>query len=49
MALLGEKVPPYIEVPTLRVKKLNLLTALQTVTHQPPPHNVINACNGKCF
>jgi ribose transport system substrate-binding protein len=48
-ALLGEKVPPYIEVPTLRVKKLNLLSALQTVTHQPPPKNVINACNGGCF
>jgi ribose transport system substrate-binding protein len=48
-ALLGETVPPYIEVPTLRVKKLNLLSALQTVTHQPPPKDVINACNGECF
>ncbi|MBW4021661.1 MAG: substrate-binding domain-containing protein [Proteobacteria bacterium] len=48
-ALLGEKVPPYIEVPTLRVKKLDLLSALQTVTHEPPPKNVINACKGQCF
>ena len=48
-ALLGEKVPPYIEVPTLRVKKLNLLSALQSVTHQPPPQNVIAACAGQCF
>lgn len=48
-ALLGEKVPPYIEVPTLRVKKINLLSALQEVTHQPPPKDVINACAGECF
>jgi ribose transport system substrate-binding protein len=48
-ALLGENVPPYIEVPTLRVKQLNLLSALQAVTHQQPPKDVINACNGKCF
>ncbi|WP_284946545.1 substrate-binding domain-containing protein [Acidisoma cladoniae] len=48
-ALLGEPVPPYIEVPTLRVKKINLLSALQSVTHEPPPKNVIAACDGGCF
>ncbi len=48
-ALLGETVPPYIEVPTQRVEKLNLLSALQAVTHQPPPKDVIRACNGQCF
>jgi ribose transport system substrate-binding protein len=48
-ALLGEPVPPYIEVPTLRVKKINLLSALQAVTHEPPPKNVIAACAGGCF
>jgi ribose transport system substrate-binding protein len=48
-ALLGEPVPPYIEVPTLRVKKINLLSALQSVTHEPPPKNVIAACAGNCF
>ena len=36
-ALLGEKVPPYIEVPTLRVKKINLLSALKSVTQDEPP------------
>lgn len=48
-ALLGEKVPPYIEVPTLRVKKINLLSALQEVTKEPPADALVKTCNGKCF
>lgn len=48
-ALLGEKVPPYLEVPTLRVKEINLLSALKQVTHAEPPASVIKVCNNECF
>ncbi|MDR3494521.1 MAG: substrate-binding domain-containing protein [Ancalomicrobiaceae bacterium] len=48
-ALLGQPVPPYISVPTLRVKKVNLLSALEAVTKEPPPASVIKVCNNACF
>lgn len=48
-ALLGLEVPPYISVPTLRVKKINLLSALQAVTKDAPPASVIKVCNNACF
>lgn len=48
-ALLGKKVPPYISVPTLRVKKENLLSALVQVTKEQPPASVIKLCDGNCF
>ena len=40
-ALLGKEVPPYISVPTLRVKKANLLSALEQVTKEPAPASVV--------
>ena len=49
LALLGHKVPPFIAVPTLRVKKIDLLSALKEVTKQDPPASVIKVCNGNCF
>jgi ribose transport system substrate-binding protein len=48
-ALLGMNVPPYISVPTLRVKKINLLSALTNVTKEPPPASVIKVCSNACF
>ena len=48
-ALLGKEVPPYISVPTLRVKKVNLLSALEQVTKEPAPASVVELCNGECF
>jgi ribose transport system substrate-binding protein len=48
-ALLGMPVPPYISVPTLRVKKANLLSALAAVTKEPPPASVIKVCDGACY
>lgn len=48
-ALLGEQVPPYIEVPTLRVTKLDLLSALKDVTKEDPPQSLVKLCDGKCF
>ncbi|MDP3960197.1 MAG: substrate-binding domain-containing protein [Pseudorhodobacter sp.] len=48
-ALLGKEVPPYISVPTLRVKKVNLLSALAQVTKEPAPASVVELCNGECF
>jgi ribose transport system substrate-binding protein len=48
-ALLGKYVPPYISVPTLRVKKANLLSALELVTKEPAPASVVELCNGECF
>ena len=48
-ALLGKEVPPYISVPTLRVKKANLLSALEQVTKEPAPASVVELCNGECF
>lgn len=49
LALLGHEVPPYISVPTLRVMKLDLLSALKQVTKQDPPASVVKVCDGKCF
>ena len=49
IGLLGKPVPPYIEVPTLRVKKLNLLSALELVTKEPAPKSVVDLCKGECF
>lgn len=48
-ALLGKEVPPYISVPTLRVKKVNLLSALEQVTKESAPASVVDLCNGECF
>ncbi|SDB53038.1 substrate-binding domain-containing protein [Bauldia litoralis] len=48
-ALLGKEVPPYLSVAALKVKKINLLSALQEVTQEPPPESVIKACDGECF
>lgn len=47
-ALLGKHVPPYISLPALRVKKANLISALELVTKRPAPPQVINACAGAC-
>jgi ribose transport system substrate-binding protein len=49
LALLGHDVPPYISVPTLRVKKLDLLSALKEVTKEEAPASVVKICNGECF
>ncbi|AMY04020.1 substrate-binding domain-containing protein [Mesorhizobium ciceri] len=49
LALLGHNVPPYISVPTLRVKKLDLLSALKEVTKEDAPASVVKICNGECF
>jgi ribose transport system substrate-binding protein len=48
-ALLGMEVPPYISVPTLRVEKVNLLSALKEVTKEEPPASVVKICNDACF
>ena len=48
-ALLGLPVPPYIEVPTLQVTKLNLLSALKDVTKENPPKSLVKLCAGACF
>jgi ribose transport system substrate-binding protein len=48
-ALLGKDVPPYISIATLRVKKIDRLSALKLVTKQDPPASVIKLCNGACF
>jgi len=48
VGLLGRSVPPYIEVPTLRVKKLDLISALEEVTKQPAPKSVGQLCGGQC-
>jgi ribose transport system substrate-binding protein len=47
-ALLGKEVPPYISLPALRVKKTNLLSALELVTKQPVPDAVKAACAKAC-
>jgi ribose transport system substrate-binding protein len=49
VGLLGHKVPPYIEVPTLRVKKLDLISALEEVTKEPAPKSVRQLCDGQCY
>jgi ribose transport system substrate-binding protein len=48
-ALLGLEVPPYISVATLRVKKIDLLSALKDVTKEEPPASVLKICNGTCY
>jgi ribose transport system substrate-binding protein len=48
-ALLGLDVPPYISIATLRVKKIDLLSALKDVTKQDPPASVVKICNNACF
>jgi ribose transport system substrate-binding protein len=48
LALLGKPVPPYISLPALRVKKANLLSALELVTKQPAPDAVRSACGRAC-
>jgi ribose transport system substrate-binding protein len=48
-ALLGKEVPPYIEVPTLRVKKINLLSALKEVTKEDPPQSVLSVAAGQSY
>jgi ribose transport system substrate-binding protein len=48
-ALLGKEVPPYLSVAALKVKKINLLSALQEVTQQEPPASVVEACADECF
>jgi ribose transport system substrate-binding protein len=47
-ALLGKEVPPYISLPALRVKKANLLSALELVTKRRAPKEVVDACAGSC-
>lgn len=47
-ALLGKKVPPYISLPALRVKKANLLSALELVTKRPAPEEVKRLCEKVC-
>ena len=47
-ALLGKPVPPYISLPALRVKKANLLSALELVTKRPAPQPVRDACGDAC-
>jgi ribose transport system substrate-binding protein len=49
LALLGKDVPPYISVPTLRVKKIDLLSALKEVTKEDAPASVVKVCKGECF
>jgi ribose transport system substrate-binding protein len=48
LALLGKPVPPYISLPAVRVKKANLLSALELVTKQPAPEAVRKACGSAC-
>ncbi len=48
-AMLGKTVPPYISVPTLRVKKINLLSSLKQVTKEEPPASVLKICADACF
>lgn len=46
---LGKPVPPYISIPTLRVKKINLLSALKLVTKEDPPADVLKVAKGQSF
>jgi ribose transport system substrate-binding protein len=48
LALLGKPVPPYISLPALRVKKANVIPALELVTKQPTPQLVKDACGDSC-
>ncbi len=47
-ALLGKKVPPYISLPALRVKKANVISALQLVTKRPAPDELRAICPVEC-
>ena len=47
-ALLGKPVPPYISLPALRVKKANLISALELVTKRTVPEEVKAACGNAC-
>ena len=47
-ALLGKKVPPYVSLPALRVKKENLISALELVTKRPAPQQLRDLCGGSC-
>lgn len=49
LALLGREAPPYVSVPTLRVKKINLLSALRQVTKEEPSAALVKLCDGECF
>ncbi|MGH3434902.1 MAG: substrate-binding domain-containing protein [Sciscionella sp.] len=42
-SLLGKKVPPFIEVPTVPVTQADLIPAYKKVLHADPPADVINA------
>lgn len=48
LALLGKPVPPYISLPALRVKKANLIPALELVTKQPAPDEIRRLCRTGC-
>ena len=48
LALLGKPEPPYISLPALRVKKANLIPALELVTKRPAPQLVKDACRDGC-
>ena len=48
MALLGKPVPPYISLPALRVKRANLIPALELVTKRPAPPQLRDLCRGGC-
>ena len=43
-ALLGKKVPPYISLPAVPVRKANLITALELVTKRPVPEEIRMIC-----
>lgn len=48
LALLGRSVPPYISLPALRVKKENVIPALELVTKRPAPPQLLNVCSDSC-
>lgn len=48
LALLGKPVPPYISLPALRVKKANLIPALELVTKRPASEELKRVCGAAC-
>lgn len=48
LALLGKPVPPYISLPALRVKKANLIPALELVTKRPASEELKRLCGSGC-
>jgi ribose transport system substrate-binding protein len=48
LALLGKRVPPYISLPALPVKKANLISALEMVTKQNAPDELRRICGTSC-